>query len=214
MTAAAAQGGTGAEAAAGADQEERTGRHRSEAASPGLAGRTPVAAPGAASVGIFLAGVVIVIGLVGIREAVLGSDALDGESWVAELGDWVDGLTPQTWMVPVGVVAILVGLWWLYLALKPRRRTELKITSDGGLWMRPRDVSRIAAATADDVAGTTTARATTGRRRVTVTITAARKEADALRESVAEAVSTRLQALDRRPSVKVRTKISHDGGAS
>lgn len=192
--------------------EPGTGKHAASMTT-GPQARPPVAAPVAAIVGVLLALVVIALGLVAIREMLLGANAIAGPDWVASTASWVDGLRPAVWLVPVGVVAVLIGLCWVVAALKPRRRTEVKVSGAGGVWMRPLDISRAAHATADSVAGTTTALAKTGRRRVTVTVTATHAEAQSLHSQVAEAVTERLAPLERTLSVKVKTTITTDGGA-
>jgi len=87
------------------------------------------------------------------------------------------------------------------------------VAGEDGVWMRRSDISRVAHACADSVAGTTTASARTGRRRVTVTITTTEAEAEAMRSAVTDAVTERLAPLERTFTVKVKTKTSHDGGA-
>ncbi len=178
----------------------------------GTQARTPVAAPAAAVIGVLLALVVIAVGAVALREMLLGANAIAGPDWVTATARWVDGLQPATWLLPAGVGVVLVGLWWVWAAVKPRRRTEVALDGGAGVWMRAGDISRAAHATADSVAGTTTASARTSRRRVTVTITATQAEADGLRGQVAEAVAERLAPLERTLSVKVKTTITHDGG--
>lgn len=177
-------------------------------------GRDPVAGPAAAVVGMLLALVLIGAGVVGIREALLGAGAISGPHWAANAAAAIDGLAPETWMVPAGVGAMFVGIWWVLAALMPRRHTELALQSADGVWMRPAGLARMARATADCIAGTTTARAKTRRRRVVVTITATDKEAQELRVQVAEAVAARLASVTRRYSVTVKVKTTHHGDAA
>lgn len=191
---------------------EPTTEKHAASVTTGAQARTPVAAPAAALVGLLIALLVIALGVVAIREMLLGANAITGPDWVVATARWVDDRQPAAWMVPVGVLAVLVGLWWVLAALKPRRRTEVKVSGAGGVWMRPADISRVAHATADSVAGTTTASANTSRRRVTVTITATRVEAQSLHSEVADAVAERLAPLERSLSVKVKTTITSDGG--
>lgn len=176
-------------------------------------GRVPVAAPAAAFVGVLLVLVLVGVGVVGIREALLGAGVIAGPRWAANTAGAIDGLTPATWMLPAGVGAVLIGLWGVLAAFKPRRRTEVKLAGPGSVWMHRTDISRLAGAVADSVAGTTTASAKTTRRRVRLTITATAAEADTVRGQVTAAVAERLAALERTLAVKVRTRITHDGDA-
>ncbi len=174
-------------------------------------GRAPVAAPAAALVGVLLALVLIVVGAVGVREALRAAGAIAGPHWMVNVANWIDGLAPATWMIPAGVGAVVLGLACVLAAVKPRRQTEARVAGPGSIWIRPRGISRVAAATANSVAGTATASAKTGRRRVTVTITATEAEAERLRGEVAAAVSEALEPLERTVSVRVKAKLSHDG---
>jgi len=176
-------------------------------------GRQPVAAPAAAVVGVLLALVLIAAGAIAIRDTVLAAGSFSGPRWVTNTATAIDGLAPATWMIPAGVTAVLVGLWWLLAALKPRRRTEVPLRSAAGVWIRPAGIARISRATADSVAGTTSARAAAGRRRVKVTISASDKERAELRSRVAEAVAERIDPVQRRYAVKVKVKSTPDGGA-
>lgn len=175
--------------------------------------RQPVAAPGVAAIGILLALVLIAAGAIGVREALLAANAFSGPRWVAYVATHIDGLRPAAWMIPVGVIAVLVGLWWLLAALKPRRRREVALQGEASVWLRPAGIARMAGTTADSVAGTTTAQASANKRRVAVTITAPAAEAATLRTQVSEAISTRLAPTARTYSVKVKAKPTPDGGA-
>ncbi len=175
-------------------------------------GRQPVAAPAAAVVGVLLALMLIAAGAIAIRDTVLAAGS-SGPRWVTNTATAIDGLAPATWMIPAGVIAVLVGLWWLLAALKPRRRTEVPLRSAAGVWIRPAGIARMSRATADSVAGTTSARAAAGRRRVKVTVSASDKEAAELRSRVAEAVAERIDPVQRRYAVKVKVKSTPDGGA-
>ncbi len=58
-------------------------------------------------------------------------------------------------MIPVGVVLAPVGAWWVLAALKPRRRTALALQARSAVWIRPRDLAHLLAATAERVPGVT-----------------------------------------------------------
>ena len=163
-------------------------------------------------VGVVLALVLVVVGAVGVREALRAAGVIAGPPWMANVATWIDGRAPATWMIPTGIGAVVLGLACVLAAVKPRRRTEARVAGPGSIWMRPQGIARVAAATANSVAGTATASAKTGRRRVTVTITATAAEAERLRGEVAAAVSEALEPLERPVAVRVKTKLSHDGG--
>ncbi|MEO9220939.1 MAG: DUF6286 domain-containing protein, partial [Mycobacteriaceae bacterium] len=129
-------------------------------------------------------------------------------SWTKRAADTIDGLSPQTWMIPAGVALALLGLWWLFAALKPRRRTEIALSGEPGAWIRPSDLARLTQPTAENTDGVVSARVSAGRRRVTVKATITARDSAQIRAALTEAVQDRLTALQRAPKVKVNTRYS------
>ena len=169
-------------------------------------GRAPVAAPAAATVGVLVALLVLGAGVVGVRDGAVGAGWLDGAYWTRTAAQHIDGLTPQVWMIPVGALLALVGLWWVLAALKPRRRTAVALVADSAVWVRPRDLAHLAAATADAVPGVTHTSTSAKRRRVSVTVDTTSSDTTAVRTEVTEAVTDRLAVLDSIPRVKVTAR--------
>lgn len=188
-----------------------SGRHLDPAAgaSP-AAGRTPVAAPAAGLVGVLVALIFLGLAVVGIRDALTAAGAFSGQLWTARAADAFDGLARADWMIPAGVVAILIGLWWVLAALKPRRRTGLNLGESGLVWTRPRDVARLAAATAEDVDGVTDASSSASRRTVTVRVQTTVTDTRAFEERIAATVAERLSALEPMPKIKVNARTTGD----
>ena len=204
-----------------APSQEAPNRHRAdaqpEAPTPAKgaelsSGRAPVAAPAAATVGVLLALGLLGAGVVGVRDGAVGAGWLHGAYWTRTAAQYVDGLTPQAWMIPVGVVLALVGAWWVLAALKRRRRTALAVQAGSAVWIRPRDLAHLAAATADQVPGVTHASTSAKRRRVSVTVDTTSNDTTAVRTEVTEAVTDRLAALASAPRVKVTARSR--GGSS
>ncbi len=169
-------------------------------------GRTPTAALAAAPLAVLVALLVLAAGVVGIRDALVAAGALSGSSWITSAAGTVDGLRAQPWMIPVGVVVAVIGLWWVLAALKPRKRTELELAARTGSWIRPDDVARLARTVADEVDGVVSASASAKRRSVTVTVTTTSRESSAIRAEVTEAVQARLAPLTAPPTVKVKAR--------
>lgn len=167
-------------------------------------GRTPVATPAVLPAAVLLALLLLAGGQAGVRDDLAAAGALRGSSWTATAARHIDGATPQVWMVPAGVALVLVGLWWLVLTVKPRRRTELEMESGTSVWLRPADVARLATATAEDVPGVVQARSTASRRVVTVTAQTTAHDTTQVRQQVTEAVTARLAGLRRTPRITVR----------
>ena len=158
--------------------------------------------PGAITVvGLVLAVLVVALGVVGVRDALVAAGAIGGSSWTSAALDAFDGLVPQAWLVPFGVVALLLGLWLLVTAVRPRPRSAIAVTAQTGVFLRPRDVAALAVGAAREVGGVTTARARASRRAVSVTVQATAE--DGVREQVSEAVTRRLSALETTPTVRV-----------
>ena len=152
-------------------------------------------------VGLVLALVLLALGVVAVRDALVAAGALDGEPWVAGAIDTVDGWTPQVWIAVVGAVLVLVGLWLLLAALRPRPRTSHALTAQTGVYLGRRDVERVAANAASGVDGVLEADATASRRRIDVKVSVTGGSETLGR--VTAAVEEALAALDAAPKVRV-----------
>ncbi len=165
------------------------------------AAKAPVGSGAISVVGPVLALLLTAAGVVAIREALVRSGLLAGPPWTEQTLRALDGLSAAAWMVPVGAALILLGLWLLLTALRPRRRTAISVTSSTGVFLRLRDVARLAERAAEQVDGVLAARARATRRAVTVRVRST-GSCD-VTEGVRSAVSKRLSALDQIPTVKV-----------
>ncbi len=174
----------------------------------GRAARNPVAAAAAAPLGVVFAVALGALGVVGVRDGLVAAGALGGTPWITSAITNVNGLTPHTWMLPAGVVAVLVGLWWVLAALQRRRRTAVQLDADTAVWMRPVDLARVAAAAAEDVSAVESVRASGKRRKVTVNVTTPAGDSAQVRTQVQEAVSARLAPVATMPRIKVTTRTS------
>jgi len=170
------------------------------------AGRTPTATPAAAPWAVLLALVVLALGVVGIRDALVAAGAFGGSSWTKNTANAIDGLTARTWMIPAGIGLAVLGLWWLLAALKPRKRTEISLTGTPGAWMRPADLARLVQPTVENVEGVVSASTSATLRTVTVKATTTARDSAEVRTAVTEAVGDRLSALGRAPRVKVKAR--------
>ncbi len=170
------------------------------------AGRTPTATPAAAPWAALLALVVLALGVVGIRDALVAAGAFGGSSWTKNTANAIDGLTARTWMIPAGIGLAVLGLWWLLAALKPRKRTEISLSGTPGAWMRPGDLARLVQPTVENVEGVVSASTSANRRTVTVKATTTARDSAQVRTAVTDAVGDRLVALRRAPRVKVKAR--------
>jgi hypothetical protein len=172
---------------------------------PAMVSAKAPAGPGKITlVGVVLALVTIALGLVGIRDALVSADVLDGGSWIEGGIDRVDGLEAQWWMVPVGALLVIAGLWLLWTAVRRRPRRAAAVRSGTGVFLRPRDLRLLARRAAEDVDGVIDADAKASRKSVRVAATVTADDghiADDIRASVQAALSV----LDPVPRVRVRT---------
>lgn len=182
---------------------EATGPH------PMRPATTPVGPGAISAVGMVLAALVTAVGVVATRDSLVAAGVLGGSLWLEAAVAPLDGLATAGWAVPVGLVLVGIGLWLLLAALRPRPRTAIAVQAQTGVFLRPRGVQRLAVTAAEHVDGVLTAKASTGRRQVSVTATTTGDEG--IGDRIREAVTDRLAPLASPPAVRVRT-ITEGGG--
>ncbi|RMB77752.1 hypothetical protein AYK61_16045 [Rhodococcus sp. SBT000017] len=176
------------------------------------ASKKPVANPTAAVPAILFALVLIGAGVVLGREALLNLGAIDGPEWVGPAAANLDGLTAQSWMLPGGIAAVVVGFILVLVAIRPRRRTH-RALSEQDVWLRKGDVAAVARTAALDSVGVDSATAKAGNKKVTVAVnTVAGTDTSELKSSVVTSVDDALRPLASAP--KVRTRVRTTGQAS
>ena len=121
-------------------------------------------------VGPVLAVLLAALGVLLIRDALIAFDVLPGTALLPASLDRLNGWTAEWWMVPAGVAAALLGLWLVETALRPRSRKTVPVTSATGLFLRTRDIARLASDAAEEVDGVVSATSTASRRAVTVAV--------------------------------------------
>ncbi|MCV7422744.1 hypothetical protein H7K45_19535 [Mycobacterium yunnanensis] len=169
-------------------------------------GRPPVAAPAAGYVGALLAFLILTAGAVALRDAAVHFGWLTGTAWIDTAVAGLDGLTPQGWMLPAGVVVAVVGLWWIVAALRPRRPTALEVPAQTSVWIAKADVARLARAAAESVPGVLSSRALASLRSVKVTADVTGDDA-ALQAAITTAVADAIGGFTTTtPRLKVRTR--------
>ncbi len=188
--------------------ENTTSRHSRERATPAQeplkAAKTPVG-PGAITfVGALLSLLVIVMGAAGLQTAASAAGISTSQPWLTRLLEGSDGLRPLGWMLPVGALLVLVGLWLLVAALRPRPRTAVALKAQTGVFLRPRDMARLAEHAADDLDGVAAVHARSTRNKVTVRVESTGDPGVA--EGVRSAVTEQLATLKKAPRVAVQIK--------
>lgn len=172
-------------------------------------GRSPVAAATARYVAVALALVVMLGGVVSLREAGIELGWVDGTPWIGAAITALNGLRSQWWMVPAGAVALILGLWLVVVAVRPRRKTVVAVDAAGSVWMRPRDVARLASHAASCVPGVEVLNSAATRRKVTMYVGITGIESDAAAKgSIAAAVGSATEILIPTPKIVVRIGTS------
>lgn len=182
----------------------RRSRESSTPSQPLTAAKTPVG-PGAITfVGALLALVVIMLGAAGLQAAASAIGISKSRPWLTRMIEGTDGLRPLGWMLPVGVVLVLTGLWLLFTALRPRPKTAVALTAQTGVFTRPRDLAKLAEHAADDLDGVAAVHAHATRSKVTVRVDST--GGPGVAEAVNNAVVERLSAVKKPPRVAVKIK--------
>ncbi|QNE16868.1 hypothetical protein F1D05_01845 [Kribbella qitaiheensis] len=170
--------------------------------------KKPVALPAAATAGIIGALAVTAVGAVGVRDALVSAGAIGGTSWLEWLFGKASVLKPVDWMIPAGIAAILIGVWFLIAAVKPRKTTHLAV-GDAGVWIRYRDAARLATDTATTIDSVTAAGTKARRHRLRVTATAT-GNASQVRDDLTAAIGQRLQTVTPLPRVRARVTVEEN----
>ena len=169
-------------------------------------GRPPVAAPAAGYVAALIALLILAVGVVALRDAAVHFGWLRGTAWTDTAVSGLDGLTYQPWMLPAGIVAILIGLWWVSAALRPRRRTALAVPARTSVWIAKSDLARLASAAAASVPGVLDSRSSASPRTVKVTADVTGSD-PALKAAITTAVADTIGGFTTTtPRIKVRTR--------
>jgi hypothetical protein len=167
----------------------------------------PVAAPAAGYVGTLIALLLLGLGVVALRDSAVSAGWLDGKEWTKTAIGWLDGLSFAWWMIPAGILAIVVGIWWVYAAVRPRRRTAVAVAADSSVWISPADLARVASAAAESVAGVLDARSTATLHKITVTAHTTEDGGDTSVESaIADAVRGATSIVSSPVKIRVKTR--------
>jgi hypothetical protein len=169
--------------------------------------KRPVGLAAAAPVGVLAAVVTIALGVVGVRDALQAAGAVSAPSWTGWLTGKLETVQPAEWMIPAGVIAILTGLLFLVAALKPRRVTHVAVGQDG-VWIRRRDIARLAVESAEAVDSVISATGKSRRRTVRITVRAI-GDTDRVATDLDTTIGQRLAVLSPPPRIRRRVIEEH-----
>lgn len=172
------------------------------------AARPPVGTGPAPLFGLLLALALTALGVVGVQEALVRSGAINGTSWTSWVLTRLDGVRSADWMLLVFVAAALVGLLLLLVAFRRRPRKTLELRANTGVYLRTRDLARIADSLIGGTDGVTDVNASASHKRLRVTVTTVepKERNNALSDSVRERLSPCLESLARAPKVSVNVR--------
>lgn len=176
---------------------------KAPAASPLAAAALPVRSTRVIVLGCLAALLLGAVGVVAVQSALVEAGWLDASAWWTRMVSGTGPIEPADAFVPLGFLAVLLGLWLVWSALRPGRRQGIHVGSATGTWMTRRDVAKFASAAAEEVDGVLSASTSVARRSVTVTV---RTTGPDLEDPVRASVSDRISVLDPSPRIVVRQR--------
>lgn len=170
-----------------------------------IPGRAPVTAATARYIAVVLALVLLIVGFVALRDAGVVLGFVAGSPWIGATATALNGLHSQWWMVPAGAGVLVIGVWLMVMALLPRRKTVVAVDAAGSVWMRPRDVARLASYAACSVPGVEVLNSAATRRKVTLYVGLTGVESEvAAKGTIAAVVGSATEILIPTPRITVR----------
>ena len=173
------------------------------------AARAPVGVGSAPLVAQLLALALVALGAVGIQEALVRTGAWKTSSWTSAVVDSVDGVRYDDPIVLVlSIVLVVLGLVLLPLGFKRRPRTSVALDATTGVYLRSRDLARVAATAVEGADSVTDVDVKAGRRtlKVQATTVASRDRKDDIAQDIRSRLTASLDALERAPRLKVSVK--------
>ncbi len=168
--------------------------------------KTPVGLGVQPVFGALWALLVVALGVVGVRDALVYAGLLSGSGWCEEAAAKLDGKSVEAWMVPAGAALAILGLALVVIALRRRPKRGIRVTATTGIYLSSRGIQRLAQAAAADVDGVDTTTVSATRRKIRVDATTFLSQPEQAEEHIKEAVHSRLSALETAPTVRVRVR--------
>jgi hypothetical protein len=171
---------------------------------PLTAAKAPLRPGVITAAGVLLALGLLGLGVVALHDALIATGLVAGPAWIDSAIAALDRAGPAPWMVPAGILLVLLGLWALVVAVRPRPSTGVALAARTGVYLRPQDVARIARAAIDDVDDVAAAKVKATRRTVSVSVSARGTETAQVAADARAAVAQVLRALAVAPQIRVR----------
>lgn len=155
--------------------------------------------------GLLLSVALIALGALAAHDGVVLEGWAQGKPLLSPRLSGQTALVPGTLTRVIGVVAALLGLFLLWVALRPGRRRGAELDAATGVWLTWSDVERLVVSTAEQQDGVLSAHASATSRQVRVE---ARTTTNDVEPAVQQAVSEALAGLRRPPRVVVRARAT------
>lgn len=165
-------------------------------------GQEPKASPAVRAWAIILGLFLICLAAVLSREIWRIQVSPTTPSWIQPAIDVLARPGIETWMLISGAVCALIGLFFLGIAGRGRKRTHLALEGEVSTWIRHVDIARRSSAVARTIPGVTAARTVSARKGVHVVVNGDVNDT-ALTQRVHEAIATELRCLAHSPTVTV-----------
>lgn len=169
----------------------------------------PKATPVAAFTAVVIAVALIAVAVVGVHDLAVTQKWAAGTSWSRTIIEGTNGATRADWVVPLAVIALLIGLFLLFVSFRPRRSTHQHVPHDDDVvdvWIAPAALANMAKNAAEDAPGVLNAHPKTSARRVRVSVgTTPGADQDQVVDTVQQLVGERIGSLSDRP-IKVYTR--------
>lgn len=173
------------------------------ASGPGIpAPAAPASTPGAAIVGGILGLGLLTLAGVAIRDICVQLEWISGDLWSQTAGQWLVDLQWNAWTMPAAIGAVVVGLYLLWIAVKPRQSTHIRVADHDGAWTRRVDVARRCSAEVSALPGVHDATTTVTRRWAKCTVTLSDSTVD--RDQIEAVLTGVVAVLESPPRVKIR----------
>lgn len=165
----------------------------------------PLAAPAARPVAYLAALTLLIIAGIAVHDLLCRWDIIDRPQLIAGAADWLATRDWSMLLLPASIIAVLFGLLFVAVSVKPRRPTHLRANSPTPIWLRQVDVARVASLGARRCPGVLSATSAANHRTVLVTVEGGGTAAEELTARIHSAVEPIVDAtVANAPQVKVR----------
>ncbi|CCQ15330.1 putative uncharacterized protein [Rhodococcus sp. AW25M09] len=143
------------------------GVHVAQTISP----RPPTAGPAAMPVALLFGFALLGVAFVAGREFFIAHGSIGGSPWIADAVSWVAELHWQSWMIAAAVGSAVIGLFLVFIGVKPRTRTHSGLgESSSTVWATPTDIARLCSAAAQSHSRVSVAHTVVTRKKIEVRV--------------------------------------------